>query len=293
MRKYLNDFAKKNMKNRISFLNGEFVEHRNAFVHIEERGLQLADGIYEVVAFVAGKLVDFEGHIERLFRSLEEFSIELSYEKKELEKVILELFSKNNLETGSIYIQVNRGVAGRVQIFPKNIEASIIMTVSLLLIPDELLDLKVISFTDIRWARCDIKSVALMGGVMAKQKAAEKGCDDAIFIKDGFVTEGSFSNCFIVDSEGVLVTREADNNILNGITRQRVLKIARKNGIKVSLRKFSLEELYAAKEVFLTSSTLLVRPVVKVDDIVISLGKIGCVTKKINRLYIEFINDIA
>jgi len=278
---------------RVSFVNGKFLPHSQCFVHIEDRGFQLADGVYEVILLKNNKLIDIDWHLQRLFRSLAELEIKFEQNKTYLEQIILELFAKNNLTDGSVYLQITRGATNRQQIFPTNISPTITATVSpLKIINQQDLEngLSVQTHQDIRWQRCDIKSTSLLASCWIRQKAVSAGDDDTILIRDGFVTEATFANVFIVDKNGTLITRNADNFILQGITRNRLIELAKNNGIAVLEKKFTVEELLQAREVFLSSTTLLVRPVSKVDRQIIGNGKAGEISKKLSGLYNNFIH---
>ena len=277
---------------RISYLNGDFLEHDQCFIHIEDRGFQFADGAYEVTLFENGKLIDGDFHIERFFRSLRELKIEHNFTADYLEELQRELFKRNNLDSGTCYIQITRGVAKRIPNFPKNINATISATISPRnKMTDEAFakGVALMSHDDIRWKRCDIKSVALFASSMVNQKAKDEGFDDALFIRDGFVTEGSFANLFIVDANDILVTRPADGLILQGITRNRIIELAAKNNIKFEERKFTLDEVLASKEVFLTSSSLIVRPASSVDGKQIDDGKNRKISTILRDAYLDFI----
>lgn len=277
----------------IIYLNGQFKQYKDALIHVEDRGMEFADGIYEVILFKNNKLIDGEAHIDRLFRSLKALDIKIDLTSSDIEKIIFELFAKNNQENGSLYLQITRGFSKRVQIIEKNIEATIFAKINSLLgdikkIPNPI---SVITTEDIRWKRCDIKSIALIAGSMAKQKALDLGFDDAVFIKDSMVMEASFANIFIVDEKDNLITRFTDNYILAGVTRERIINLAGNNNIEVVEKSFSYSELLNAKEVFVTSSTLLVRPINKVDDRIIFDGEVGAVTKKLYKLYQDFVDQ--
>lgn len=281
------------MNERISYLNGEFLNHKDCFVHIEDRGFQFADGVYEVVLFHNGKLIDSDAHIERLFSSLNEIKIDHDFSKEQIENIMIDLFAKNHLTQGSCYIQISRGTHNRVQNCPKGIKPTICATIN----PKKQISeeefqkgFTVITHDDIRWHRCDIKSVSLIAPTLTNQKAKDLGFNDAIFIRDGIVTEATFANVFIVDEKNKLITKNADNLILQGITRNRIIKLAKNAGIEVEERSFTKEELLNAKEIFLTSSTLIVRPVVKVDNAKIS-AKVGPISSKLRDLYINFIEN--
>ncbi len=277
---------------RISYLNGQFLPHENCLVHIEDRGFQFADGVYEVTLFKNGRLIDGDHHIQRLFRSLHEMKIEHNFTKEYLAQLQFDLFAKNKMNEGTCYIQITRGMANRTPWMPKNLTPTISATVSL---GKKVTDLEfkkgisVMTHEDIRWKRCDIKSVALFASSFLNQKAKDLGYDDVIFIRDEFVTEGSFANAFIVDENGVLITKAPDHNILQGITRNRFIKIAIEKGLKVEEKNFSLGDMLKAKEVFLTSSSLILRPVTKINDKIIADGKSGDVAKILRKSYDDFV----
>lgn len=297
------------IKKRISFLNGQFIDHQKAFIHIEDRGFQFGDGVYEVILFNDGKIIDLKWHLERLYRSLGEIKINFAISEIEITRIILELFEKNQLKTGGVYLQVTRGRAdSRVPNFPLDITPTFIATIYPLdLTPKQILqkvinnhsefdqdfasNYNVITHPDLRWLRCDIKSINLLAASMIKQKSSDMGAIDAILIRDDFVTEATFANVFIVDDKGRLVTRGADNFILSGITRNRIINLAKAHHIKIEERKFSYQELINAKEIFLTGSLTLIRPVLMVDKKLIGDGKVGNMTKKIAKYYLDFLQS--
>jgi D-alanine transaminase len=277
---------------RISFLNGQFLPHENCLVHIEDRGFQFADGVYEVTLFKNGRLIDGEAHIERLFRSLREMKIEHNFTKEYLTQLQLDLFAKNNMSEGTCYIQITRGMANRVPWMPKNLTPTISATVSLgKKMTEEEFEkgVSIMTHEDIRWKRCDIKSVALFASSFINQKAKDSGFDDAIFVRDGVVSEGTFANAFIVDANDTLITKAPDNLILCGITRNRMIAIAKEKGIKAEERNFSVAEMLKAKEVFLTSSSLILRPATKIDGQQIGDGKAGKISRILSDEYKKFI----
>ncbi len=277
---------------RISYINGDFLPHDKCHVHIEDRGFQFADGIYEVTLFKNGRLIDGEPHVERLFRSLREMGIEHNFQKEDLLKMQIELFEKNKMNEGICYIQITRGATNRVPFFPKNLTPTISATVALgKKLTDEEFEKGVSAMTheDIRWKRCDIKSVALFASSFLNQKAKDLGFDDTIFVRDGVVTEGTFANAFIVNADDTLVTKAPDNLILRGITRNRLIEMAQEKGIKVEERNFDVAEMLAAKEVFLTSSSLILRPVTKIDGKIIGLGKAGKIARILSDEYKKFV----
>lgn len=267
--------------------------HEKCMVHIEDRGFQFADGAYEVTLFENGKLIDGDLHIERFFRSLREMKIEHNFSAEFLRNLQLELFAKNNLQAGTCYMQITRGFANRVPYLPKNTQATISATVQAakkVSAQEFALGFSYMTHDDIRWQRCDIKSVGLFAASMINQEAKNRGFDDAIFVRNNFVTEGSFANLFMVKNQ-VLITHPADNFILCGITRNRFIAIAKEQGIKVEERKFSVDELLDANEVFLTSSSLILRPAREINGKLIgeSGGKDRQMATKLYELYLEMI----
>ena len=275
---------------KISFLNGKFKPYDQCLVHVEDRGLQFADAVYEVILLHEKKLIDDEKHLQRLFFSLGELGIKIEYNIDNIKKIICQICDLNEVENGAIYLQVSRGHSGpRDQNIPAQYQASFFIKISPLIKNNkEIHFLK--TFDDLRWGRCDIKSTALIYSSICRTKAIEDGFDDALFIKNNFITECSFSNIFFINAENELVTRSVDREVLNGITRRRIIDLAQKSNIKVVEKKFSLAEIFQAKEVFVTSSTLKIRPIGKINDIIIGGGKVGILTRKIQNLYQEFIS---
>lgn len=277
---------------RISFVNGEYVKHHDAKIHIDDRGMLFADSVYEVTLLHKGRLIDNEWHLARLNNSLSKLGIKLNYTYDELTAIAYKLFELNEITTGSVYIQITRGVAPRNQLIPQKILPTVILTVSSTELPTiEKLEncASAITHDDIRWHMCDVKSTGLLIGSLLKQKAVDQACDDTILLRDGNVTECTFSNVFIVDKNGVLITRNLDNLVLPGITRKRIIDLAKQANISVEERTFNLEELLAAQEVFSTSTTLLIRPFNYVDGKMIGNGKCGNVTRKLYDAYMQFI----
>lgn len=280
--------------NRIAFVNGQYTPHNEAAVHVEDRGYQFADGIYEVVPVVNGRLIDGIGHMERLRRSLGELEIPEPMSERALNLVIGEVIRRNRVRNGFVYIQITRGVSPRDHAFPEAPEPAVVIYarpkgpagrrrnaedgVTVITAPDQ------------RWARCDIKTVSLLPNCMAKQAARTAGAYEAFMIdQDGMVTEGSSTNAWIVTQDGVLVTRPVSNRILNGITRLSLMALAERTDLKIEERAFSRDELYAAREVFLTSSSGMAMPVVQVDDRVIGNGRPGSVSSRIVALFEDYI----
>jgi len=277
---------------RVAYVNGRYVPHHSAQVHIEDRSMQFADGVYEVVAVLNGKLVDREWHHERLERSLGELGIAMPMSRAALDAVVDEMVRRNLVDEGIVYLQVGRGVAPREHTFPVHVRPSVVATARSArpASASTLIEgVRVVSTHDQRWERCDVKSVALLPNVLAKQAAAEAGAFEAWQVDaDSMVTEGTHSNAWIVDQAGAIVTRPESNAILSGITRRRLLAVARNAGLPVVERAFSLDEAKAAREAFLTSTSSFVVPVVQIDDNVIANGRPGSVTERLLALYLAF-----
>ncbi|MCH2395440.1 D-amino-acid transaminase [Oceanibaculum sp.] len=278
---------------RIAYVNGRYVPHGDAAVHIEDRGYQFADGVYEVVTVVNGRLVDEDPHLDRLWRSLGELRIDVPMSRASMKAVTREIIRRNRLKTGLVYMQVTRGVARRDHPFPKpGTPPAMVMTVKHMRLPSRAKieeGVKVISIKDIRWERCDIKTVGLLPNILGKQQAREAGATEAWQVdEDGMVTEGTSTNAWIITKEGELVTRPATNDILNGITRLRILKIAEAHGVKFVERPFSLDEALQAREAFISSATSFVTPVTQINDTVIGNGRAGTLSLSLRDWYDEF-----
>ncbi len=278
---------------RVAYVNGQFLPLQQATVHIEDRGYQFADGVYEVIAIQDGRLVDEEGHIDRLDRSLRELKMSRPMGRRAHALVMRELVRRNRVRNGVIYLQVTRGVAPRDFRFPPPGTApSLVMTVRRTdLFPTKVLEqgVRVVSMPDIRWKRRDIKSIALLPQALGKQSAAEAGALEGWMLDDeGFVTEGCSSNAWIVSKDGVLVTRQADHMILNGITRQSLLRIAEEAGMPFEQRPFTLEEAVQAREAFLTSASTYCIPIVQIDDHVIGNGHPGLLASRLRQAYASY-----
>ncbi len=278
---------------RVAYVNGLYLSHRRAAVHIEDRGFQFADGVYEVIAVRNGSLVDDVPHLDRLDRSLRELEIAPPMSRPALRVVMAEMLRRNRIGDGILYIQMTRGVAARNHPFPAASDTSVVMTARNEPPQDARLaenGVDVISIPDIRWKRCDIKSVSLLPNILGKQAAHRAGAFEAWQINEqGYVTEGTSTNAWIVDASGRLCTPPIDEQILGGITRRRILKLAEREGIEFSERSFTLKEAQSAREAFITSATTLVLPVAKIDDAVIGNGKPGSFTRKLREHYLAFI----
>ena len=278
---------------RIAYVNGRFVPQGEAYVHIEDRGYQFADAVYEVWAIFDGKLADPEGHFARLERSLGELSIDMPMTRAALTLVLKEAVRRNRVREGLLYLQVSRGVARRDHAFPTEpVRPAVVMTVSAVdRAASEARAAKgvgVVTTPESRWGRCDIKTVGLLPNALAKQKAREAGAAEAWFVDDlGFVTEGASSNAWIVDADGRLRTRDTNANILRGITRSTLLSVIKREGMEVDERPFTPADALAAKEAFITGAGTLVLPVIAVDGQPVGDGKVGPVATKLRRLYIE------
>jgi D-alanine transaminase len=274
---------------RIAYVNGRYVPHGEAAVHIEDRGYQFADGIYEVIAVQAGRLVDEGPHLDRLERSLAELRIAPPMGRRALGFVMREVIRRNRVGDGIVYLQATRGVAPRDHGFPAGVPTSLVVTARRGKPPNPKLfaeGVRVITIPDIRWARCDIKSVALLPNILGKQRARESGAFEAWQVdRDGMVTEGTSTNAWIVTKAGELVTRQTGHAILNGITRLALLDLAREEGVTLAERPFSVAEAQAAREAFLTSTTSLVLPVVRIDDETVGDGKPGPLGRRLLALY--------
>ncbi len=277
---------------RQAYVNGRYLPHARAAVHIEDRGYQFADGVYEVVPVYKGILVDEDPHLDRLERSLTELRIAMPMPRAAIKLVSRELMRRNDLTYGFLYMQVSRGVAPREHKFPEGAKPALVMTTRQTKPHGEKMlseGLKVITVPDIRWGRCDIKSTSLLPNVLAKQQAVEAGAFEAWQIDaQGRVTEGSSTNAWIVSAEGTVVTRDASHAILNGITRLALLEIIREEGYGLEERPFTLEEARGAREAFLTSSTSFLLPVTAIDGAPVGNGHPGILFSKLRTRYLEY-----
>jgi D-alanine transaminase len=274
---------------RIAYVNGRYRPHRDATVHIEDRGYQFSDGVYEVCEVKGGRLVDERRHLERLQRSLAELRIRLPMSLKALGVVLHETIRRNRVDWGIVYLQITRGVARRDHAFPAADTPPAIVVTAKNLDPsrNEAIardGMTVVTVPENRWARPDIKSVSLLPNVLAKQTAREQGAREAWFVDaNGFVTEGSSSNAWIVTPDRRVVTRPADQAILRGISRTVLLDLIRAQGLALEERAFSVAEARAAQEAFVTSASQTVLPVVKIDGVPLGDGKPGPVATALRR----------
>lgn len=278
---------------RWAYVNHRFVRHGEAAVHVEDRGYQLGDGVYEVWAVIGGRLVDSEGHFERLERSLGELGIARPMSRKALELVLREAVRRNRVRHGLVYLQVTRGVARRDHAFPDPApQPAIVITAkstdAAAVEARAARGISVITTPENRWGRCDIKTIGLLPNAMAKTAARDQGAGEAWFVDaDGLVTEGASSNAWIVDAEGVLRTRDLTANILRGVTRKSVLGLLGEANVRLDERAFTPEEARNAREAFITGAGALVLPVVAIDGAPIGDGKPGPVAQRLRALYIE------
>jgi D-alanine transaminase len=278
---------------RLAYVNGRYLPHGHATVHIEDRGYQFADGVYEVIPLHRGRMVDEGPHLDRLSYSLGELRIAWPVARPVLSAIVRELVRRNGLADGLVYIQVTRGVAPRDHKFPARADSALVITTKRLKPPAAALlegGARVITVPDIRWRRCDIKSLALLPNVLGKQQASEAGAFEAWQVDgEGMVTEGTSTNAWIVTAEGRLVTRPATAAILNGITRGGLIRVLAEQKVTMEERPFSLAEAKAAREAFLTSSSAFVLPVTRIDDATVGDGKPGPLTRRLREVYIETI----
>jgi D-alanine transaminase len=272
---------------RIAYVNGLYTPLRDASVHIEDRGFQFADGVYEVCEIFGGKIIDETRHLARLKRSLSELSIRMPVEDGALKVILRETVRRNRVRNGLVYFQVTRGSARRDFVFPAadtpptlvviarpvdraKVDAGAAAGISVITVPDN------------RWERVDIKTTGLLPNSLARQKAKLQGAREAWFFdEDGYVTEGAASNAWIVTKENTLVTRPAESGILRGITRTTLIDLAKRDNLIVSERPFTVAEAKAAREAFITAATAVITPVVRIDDVVLGDGKPGALAIKL------------
>lgn len=274
---------------RIVYVNGQYFPEEEASISIFDRGFLMADAVYEVTSVLDGKLLEFEGHLKRLKRSLSELNMPEPSVFNDLLEIHRKLVNDNQVEQGGVYLQVTRGVADRDFVYPKDVEPTlVIFTQSKDILGSPLVNsgMKVISIDDLRWGRRDIKTVQLLYPSMGKMMAKAADCDDAWMVEDGYVTEGTSNNAYIVVGNKI-ITRELSNDILHGITRASVLRYAKDAQMIVEERSFSVDEVKSADEAFITSASTFVMPVVEFDGVLIGTGKPGNVSKRLREIYIE------
>lgn len=278
---------------RIAYVNGRYLRHAEASVHIEDRGYQFADGIYEVCGVRGGKLMDERLHLERLQRSLRELRMDMPVSLSALKIILREVVRRNRISNGMVYFQVTRGVAPRDHPFPADAQASLVVTAKRLnearVAASVAKGVEVMTMPDQRWARRDVKSVALLPNILAKQTAREAGAYEAWLVDaEGFVTEGASTNAWIVDREGRLITRPEGPDILSGVTRCVLLQAARAEGIEVVERPFTPDEAKSAREAFISASSAIIIPVVRIDGHPIGNAAPGSTTLRLREAYGRF-----
>lgn len=281
----------------IAYVNGAYMPLEDARVSILDRGFLFADGVYEVAAVIDGRLIDNEAHLARIERSLAELRLESPVTMAEMVEIERALVARNGVTEGLVYLQITRGAADRDFSFPRGVRPTLVAFAqkkNILASPAAQTGVKVITVPDLRWSRRDIKSVALLAQVLAKQAATEAGCQEAWMVDaDGFVTEGSSSTAFIITRAGVIVTRPNSSAILPGCTRRAVMALAAEQRLSVEERAFSVDEAKAAAEAFLTSASNLVLPVVEIDGSPIGAGVPGDSAKRLRALYLDFARATA
>jgi D-alanine transaminase len=275
--------------NRTVYLNGEYLPEDEAKISIFDRGFLMADAVYEVVSVLDGKLLEFSGHLKRLERSLGELDMAKPKDFDNLLDIHRTLVARNNVQEGGVYLQITRGVADRDFVYPKDAEPTLVMFTQerpIIESPAAKTGLRIISAEDLRWGRRDIKTVQLLYPSMAKMMAKAAGVDDAWLVEDGFVTEGTSNNAYIV-KDGKIITRSLSHDILHGITRSSVLRYAAEAQMVVEERNFSIEEAQSADEAFITSASAFVTPVIEIDGAKLGDGAPGPVAGRLREIYIE------
>lgn len=278
---------------RIAYVNGRYVRHAHAAVHIEDRGYQFADGVYEVCEVARGFIIDMNRHLDRLDRSLSELKIRWPMHRSALSLIMREVIRRNGVHNGLVYLQVTRGVAPRDHFFPTpEPRPALVVTAKKLDaeagVKRAQTGIKVITLPDNRWERVDIKTVGLLPNVLARQQARENGAQEAWFFDaDGMITEGAATNAWIVTDDGKLVTRSAEFGILRGITRATVMDVAASMNLKVEERAFSVEEAHTAREAFITGSSTVVMPVVEIDGRPVANGHPGSLSLSLREAFFD------
>ena len=278
---------------RVAYVNGTYQPHGQATIHIEDRGFQFADGVYEVWSVFDGRLADFDGHMTRLHRSLTELRIDIPMTRQALTQVLKETVRRNRVVNGIVYLQVTRGTARRDHPFPApGTPPSVIVTSKTVSFAKAQAQAKngvaVVTQPDIRWGRCDIKTVGLLANVLAKQAARDSGAYEAWMVDEmGLVTEGSSTNAWIVDKDGRLRTRDTQANILKGCTRTTLMAIIADEGLEIDERPFSVEDAKQAREAFFTAAGAFVMPAVSIDGTRIGDGKPGPIATRLRERYLD------
>ena len=274
---------------KIAYLNSKYINFNKAKIHIEDRGLQFSDSVYEVVPFYNKKLIDFNFHAKRLKYSLKELQIKYIVKEEKLKKIFNKIIRLNRIRNGIVYLQITRGVQSRDHDYRNNLIPNLIIyTINrkLNLPNNNFKGVKAITYKDLRWKRRDIKTVSLLANVLAKKEAVRKKAYEAILIDNGKITEATASNVWIVKNNK-LITHPSNTDILKGITRETVKKLIKKNKLNLKETSFTKKELYNADEVFITSSSSFVTPIIKVDSKLVNKGKIGKITMQLATLYAD------
>lgn len=282
--------------NPVAYVNGSYLPLSEAKVSVLDRGFLFADGIYEVSAVLDGKLIDNDAHLARLQRSVGEIALALPEPIERIKEIQKEIIRRSGLVNGMVYIQVTRGAGPRDFAFPKEATPTLVMfpmEKDIINAPSAKTGIAVITVPDIRWERRDIKSIGLLAQVLAKQAAAEAGCQEAWMIQDGVITEGGSSSVFILTPDHVLVTRPNSNAILPGCTRKAVLALADEQKLRIEERAFTVAEALAAQEAFITSASTFVQPVVRIDGQPVAGGKPGPMAARLREIYIGFARATA
>ncbi|NCC23125.1 MAG: D-amino-acid transaminase [Alphaproteobacteria bacterium] len=279
---------------KTAYVNGRYVPHGEASVHVEDRGFQFADSVYEVIGVINGDFADMRGHLDRLERSLSELRIDMPVRRAVIPFIVRELLRRNRLRNANVYIQITRGAAPRDFAFPKKpVVPTFVMTARPFSFDAKRIEdkgVRVVTLPDRRWARRDIKTTNLLPPVLAKQEALDAGADDAWLVdREGFVTEATASNAWILTKDGVLVTRAPTHDILKGVTRSAILPLLEAEGLYLEERAFTPLEAVEAAEAFSTSATALVTPVVAIDGRTIGDGKAGPLTVKLYKAYRDYV----
>lgn len=276
---------------RIVYVNGEYLPEQAAKISVFDRGFLFGDGVYEVAAVLRGQLIDNQQHLRRLRRSLQELDMASPADDSTIESIQKELIRLNRVDEGIVYLQVTRGAADRDFAYPEDSAPSLVLFTQekkIIDLPIAKTGLKIITTEDIRWERRDIKTVALLAASMAKMLAVNSGADDAWLVdREGYITEGSAFNAYIVTHDNTIITRHLSNEILHGITRNAVLQLAEKDGLQVIERPFSVEEAHQAQEAFVTAAGFFVLPVIQINNKVLGDGRPGSITNTLRRIYID------
>lgn len=275
---------------RLVYVNGDILPEQDAKISVFDRGFLFADAVYEVSTIIDGKLIDNKAHLKRLARSLSELSMAAPCSDNELEAAQLKLVELNGVSEGLLYLQVTRGVADRDFAYPAHSESSLVMFTQAKAVVDNptvKTGISIITVPDLRWKRRDIKTVGLLAPCMGKQDAKDAGADDAWMIEDGFITEGTSNNAYIVTHDNKIKTRHLGTEILSGITRTAIIKFARSANYEVVEEPFTLDEVEQADEAFITSASLFVMPVVKINGKAIGNGTPGPVSQQLRKIYIQ------